>query len=109
MNEINDCISEPAVFFSATKAAILVLGLHMVTFITAQQKVISLSKGTSPGSENWNWTEGETFKNPLNTKIVFNVTKPTLYTFFPDSAVANGSAVIICPGGGFHVLLIDSI
>ncbi len=95
--------------FSVTKATIVVICLHLFTFITAQQKVIPLYKGTSPGSETWNWTEGETYKNPLNTKIVYNVTQPTLIAYLPDTAVANGSAVIICLGGGFHVLLIDSI
>ena len=96
-------------FFSVRKATMVVICLHLFTFITAQQKVIPLYKGTSPGSENWNWIEGETYKNPLNTKIVFNVTQPTLIAYLPGPAVANGSAVIICLGGGFHVLLIDSI
>ena len=96
-------------FLSVRKATIVVICLHLFTFITAQQKVIPLYKGTSPGSENWNWTEGEIYKNPFNTKIVYNVTQPTLIAYLPDPAVANGSAVIICLGGGFHVLLIDSI
>ena len=96
-------------FFSVTKATMVVICLHLITFITAQQKVIPLYKGTSPGTETWNWTEGETYKNPLNTKIVYNVTQPTLIAYLPDPAVVNGSAVIICLGGGFHVLLIDSI
>jgi len=96
-------------FFPVTKSTMVVICLHLFTFISAQQKVIPLYKGTSPGSETWNWTEGETYKNPLNTKIVYNVTQPTLIAYLPDPAVVNGSAVIICLGGGFHVLLIDSI
>ena len=95
--------------FSFTNAIMVAICLHVFTFITAQQKIIPLYKGKAPGSENWNWTEGETNKNPLNTKIVYNVTNPTLVTYLPDPAVANGSAVIICLGGGFHVLLIDSV
>lgn len=75
--------------------------------LNAQQKVIQLYNGTAPGSENWNWNEKETNKNMLNTRIVYNVTHPTLTVFLPDSVVANGTAVIICPGGGFHVLLVD--
>ena len=96
-------------FFSVAKATMVIICLHIFTFITAQQKVISLYKETSPGSENWNWKEGETYKNPLNTKIVYNVTQPTLITYLPNPATVNGCAVIICLGGGFHVLLIDSI
>ena len=95
--------------FPVTKASMVIIFLHVFTFINAQQQVIPLYKGAPPGSENWNWTEGETYKNPLNTKIVYNVTQPTLIAYLPDPAVANGSAVIICLGGGFHVLLIDSI
>ena len=96
-------------FFSVVKATMVVMCLHIFSFITAQQKVISLYKGISPGSENWNWTEEETYKNPLNTKIIYNVTQPTLIAYLPDRAIVNGSAVIICPGGGFHVLLLDSV
>ena len=95
--------------FSAAKAIMVIICLHVFTCSTAQQKVIPLYKGTAPGSENWNWTESETYKNPLNTKIVYNVTEPTLIAYLPEAAAVNGSTIIICPGGGFHVLLIDSV
>jgi acetyl esterase/lipase len=36
-----------------------------------------------------------------------NVTEPTLIPVYPDPAAANGSAMIICPGGGFHFLMIN--
>jgi hypothetical protein len=72
--------------------------LLLFTFITAQQKVIPLYKGTSPGSENWNWTEGETYKNPFNTKIVYNVTQPTLIAYLPDPAVAQWQCRYYLPG-----------
>ncbi|WP_229238519.1 alpha/beta hydrolase [Dyadobacter sp. Leaf189] len=39
--------------------------------------------------------------------IVRNVSKPTLKVFLPDPAIANGTAVIVCPGGGYGVLVID--
>lgn len=35
------------------------------------------------------------------------VTNPALEVFLPDPAVSNGSAVIICPGGGYHILAYD--
>jgi len=38
---------------------------------------------------------------------VRNVTQPTLIPVFPDPGAANGSAMIICPGGGFHFLMIN--
>lgn len=101
-------ISRPSLF-SVLKATMVFICLHAFIFISAQQKIVPLYKGTPPGSENWNWTEGETYKNPFNAKIVFNITQPTLIAYLPEPAIVNGSAVIICPGGGFHVLLIDSV
>lgn len=89
------------------KLSLLILLLFLTTFTHAQQKVIQLYKGAAPGSENWNWEEKETNKNPLNTRIVYNVIHPTFEAFLPGASVANGTAVIVCPGGGYQVLLMD--
>ena len=55
------------------------------------------------------WTQQEEERmHPSDTiKIVVNVTQPTLTAYFPDPASANGAAVIICPGGAYHLLAID--
>lgn len=89
------------------KLFILVL-LFIVGPANAQQKIIPLYNGAAPGSENWDWSEAENDQNMFNTKVVYNVTKPTLTVFTPDASVANGTAIIICPGGGFHTLSINS-
>src|SRR5688572_12612752 len=86
----------------------ILLGLLLVQFSNAQQKTIQLYGGPAPGTESWNWEEKESEKNVFQTKVVYNVTKPTLGVFLPDAAVANGSAVVICPGGAFHTLSINS-
>lgn len=78
--------------------------LLMVQPVNAQ-KIINLN---ATGSESWNWQEKEFFSPIFNTEIVYNVTHPTLTVFRPDSVPANGTAVIICPGGGFHTLSINS-
>lgn len=70
------------------------------------QKVIRLYDGPAPRSETWNWTEGETTNNPTKTKIVYNVTTPTLTIFTPEKP--NGTAVILFPGGGGRVVNIES-
>lgn len=86
------------------------IGLAVFSFLTvaAQQKIISLYDGPAPGSENWNWAEAENENNLWQTKVVYNVTRPTLTLFQPEPATANGTAVIIAPGGGFHALSINS-
>ncbi|MEO8711169.1 MAG: GDSL-type esterase/lipase family protein [Parafilimonas sp.] len=78
--------------------------------VHAQQKVIQLYNGAAPGSENWNWDEKfqDASKNLFKTNVVYDVSKPTLTVFQPDSSIANGTSIVICPGGGFHLLSINS-
>ena len=84
--------------------------LLLSSFAHAQQKIIQLYTGKAPGSENWNWTEAvsDSSQNMFRTNLVYNVVEPTLTVYAPDASVANGTAVIVCPGGGFHVLSIKS-
>lgn len=39
--------------------------------------------------------------------VVRNVSKPTLTAFLPPAGTAKGPAVIVCPGGGYGVLVIE--
>ncbi|WP_205755916.1 dienelactone hydrolase family protein [Lacibacter luteus] len=88
--------------------ALILTFLFLMFHAQAQQQVISLYNGAAPGSESWNWSEGESEQNLWQTKIVFNVAKPTLTVFAPEPGKANGTAVVICPGGAFRALSINS-
>ena len=88
--------------------ACIVLTVLLNTFLFSQGKVVPLYDGPAPGSETWNWNEAENDNNSWQTKVVYNVTKPTLTVFVPEADKANGTAVIIAPGGGFHALSINS-
>ena len=72
-------------------------------FSYAQDSIIYLYKGAAPGSENWTWTEREI--NVDIGRILFDVSKPSLVAYLP--AKANGTAIIIAPGGAFHALAFD--
>jgi acetyl esterase/lipase len=72
----------------------------------AEPKVIPLWPGVAPGSENSKYEETQITVQD-GTKRISNVTHPTLTAFLPDAATANGTAVIICPGGGFRWLSFD--
>lgn len=76
----------------------------------AQQQVIPVWPGVAPGSENWTQKEETTALPSLAAggPLVRNVTQPTLTAFLPSSSAANRTAVIVCPGGGFHFLSWDS-
>ena len=74
----------------------------------AAQDIIPLYAGTAPGSTQENYPEKEYFSKNWNTEVVANVTKPTLTVFRPAPELKNGTAVVICPGGGFMALSINS-
>ena len=83
------------------------LGLLGCMFLHAQQ-VIRLYPGKAPGSEKWDWTETNSDLGPSHFMLTYNVDDPTLTVFLPDPAKANGTAVVICPGGAFHILSMSS-
>jgi acetyl esterase/lipase len=82
----------------------LMVGIHF----SYGQKVIQLYDGAAPGSADWNWQEKEYFSTMINTEVVYNVVHPSMTVYLPDSGLAYGTAVIICPGGGFRFLSINS-
>lgn len=90
------------------KAAVLIGLFLILANVVSAQKVIGLYPGAAPGSEKWTHKEKEYFSKVWNTQVVTNVAQPTLTLYAPEPSVANGTAVIICPGGGFHALSINS-
>ena len=42
-----------------------------------------------------------------NSRLVRNVSEPTLTVFLPEPSVAVGTGVVVCPGGAFHFLMVD--
>jgi acetyl esterase/lipase len=89
--------------------ATILIGLFLVLTMGARaQKVIQLYPGAAPGSEKWTHKEKEYFSPMWNTQVVTNVVQPTLTVYAPEPSMANGTAIIICPGGGFHALSINS-
>jgi acetyl esterase/lipase len=83
------------------------LVIFAVSLATAQN-VVPLYQGTPPGSAAETYPEKEYFSKIWNTEVVTNVTKPTLTVFKPSPEQKNGTAVVVCPGGGFMALSINS-
>ncbi|MFN8443758.1 MAG: alpha/beta hydrolase [Caldilineaceae bacterium] len=59
------------------------------------------------GSQDWRQSEVESI-SLLGSRIVRNVTEPTLTAFLPEASQANGTSVIVAPGGAFHMLSIEN-
>ena len=72
------------------------------------QEVIPLYQGTPPGSTPQNYPEKEYFSKLWGEEVVTNVTKPTLTIFKPAPEQKNGTAIVVCPGGGMMALSINS-
>ena len=89
---------------SLTVEAVLALG---TLAHAAGEKVVDLYGGPAPGSESWKHSEQAVKGQPGMSRMIFNVAKPTLTVFQPEAGKANGTAVVICPGGAFCVLAID--
>ena len=89
----------------------LLRSLCVLAFLATQlaaQQVIPLPVGAPPDSTQESYPEKEYFSKLWNTEIVANVTKPSLTVFKPSPKLRNGTAVVICPGGGFMALSINS-
>lgn len=86
----------------------LLLTFCLATQFLLAQEVVPLYEGVGPGSENWTWSEGIDTNNLFNTEITYNVVEPSLTAYLPPYYLATGTAMIIAPGGAFHVLSTES-
>jgi len=85
----------------------LFLAVLALLSVAAKAQVIPLYNGAAPGSEKWTWGETENDSNMYHAHTIFNISKPTITVYPADSTVwPTGTAVIVCPGGGFQSLSI---
>lgn len=82
--------------------------LVLTAVASAQQQVIPLYSGNAQGATQGSYPEKDYFSKAWNTEVVTNVTRPTLTVFEPAPELKNGTGIVICPGGGFMALSINS-
>jgi len=86
------------------------LGLFMlfVGFICTgfAQEIIELPYD-NPANIAWKASEQEYYSAIWNTQVITNVSKPTMEVFRPAGVKANGTGIIIAPGGGLYALSIN--
>lgn len=71
--------------------------------VPTQPGAIALGTGPMPGA-----TSPESWHQQYGSSFARNVTEATLTPFLPDPAKANGTAVIVAPGGGFMTLSMEN-
>ncbi|MBI5761370.1 MAG: alpha/beta hydrolase [Planctomycetales bacterium] len=87
----------------------LLVGMFLTcpTF-AADPLVVDLWPGKTPGDVGINGQENSrVYQSALivgPTKLITNVSKPTLTIYLPTKEKNTGTAMLICPGGGYHDL-----
>ena len=80
---------------------------------STEPKPVVLWPQTAPGDTNSLGAEGDMTKptdRPVEGRRVIrigNVSEPTLTVFRPSQDIDTGAAVVVCPGGGYHILAMD--
>jgi len=85
----------------------LILIMCSLTSFSQKKEMIYLWPEKVPGE--MKEKQPPVFAASENDKIIrySEVTNPAVEVFLPDPAVKNGSAVIVCPGGGYQILAYD--
>ncbi len=78
-----------------------------ISAIGFSQEIIQLPYTPASGIV-WQGGEKTYFSDIWQTQVVTNVSVPTMEVFRPNAEDANGTAVIIAPGGGLYALSINS-
>jgi acetyl esterase/lipase len=77
----------------------------ILSFAMRAQETINLYPGAIPNSKESDIKETG---GDQPSGLILGVTKPTLEIFLPEKEKSTGAAVIICPGGGYKVLVYQS-
>ena len=89
------------------KSKNLALFLLLLTGSVTAQKEILLPTPLASDLSKWSRPERRYVSESWQSEVITNVSKPSLLVYLPKREIANGAAVVICPGGGFWALSIN--
>ena len=92
------------IYLNKTLTWLLLLVCFATTGFT-QGKPIYLYDGLPKGSEDWKQEEKEMLYPGTKILLVQNVVKPSLRVFRPEKGKANGTAIVLEPGGGWETIV----
>jgi acetyl esterase/lipase len=76
--------------------------LILLPFAINAQRIINLYPESIPNSKK---TELKNIPENPSEGLIRRVVTPTLQMFLPEKDKANGTAIVICPGGGYSVIV----
>src|SRR5215211_3334876 len=78
------------------------IALSLITLDSFSQQVLPLYPSGIPNSKRVPDTESSTYNDGIF--VISNVSNPTLTVYLPDRSKATGEAIIVVPGGGYHIV-----
>ena len=92
---------------SCAKLVLIVLFLGINASIFSQNQTIPLWNKIPGAIQSVDYKEEVSYDEQGVVKGISKVSQPTLTLFLADSKTANGTSVVICPGGGYDHLAIN--
>src|SRR5688500_3401399 len=89
-----------------TSKLLFIASILFAAFTCSSQQIINLYK-TVPNSIHSDVVNEKSDTTANNRIRISAITQPTLTAFFPEKGKSNGTAVIICPGGGYSYLVLN--
>ncbi len=86
------------------KLKILFIGMCLFPFAVQAQRIVNLYPGNIPNSKK---TKLKNIPENPSEGLVRRVITPTLQMYLPEKENASGAAIVICPGGGYSVIVYD--
>ena len=96
----------PQVDFFLKTAGLLLVSTLLTPVLAQPAREIPLYIGAAPGSENWDWSE-RAITNKSGLPMAQDVVRPMLLHYPTDRSANVGTAMIVCPGGGFRTLMMS--
>ena len=89
------------------KLLTIILAMFSLSTFSQKSDLIYLWPGKVPGEIKEKQPAVTAASENDNIIRLSEVTNPAIEVFLPNPVTKNGSAVIICPGGGYHILAYD--
>jgi acetyl esterase/lipase len=86
------------------KLKICLIGMCLFPFALHAQRIINLYPGTIPNAKQ---TALKDIPQNPSEGLVRRVITPTLEMYLPEKSNASGAAIVICPGGGYSVIVYE--
>jgi acetyl esterase/lipase len=87
--------------------SLLLIAMTCFESFSQNKDLIHLWPGIVPGESKEKLTSVTAASENDNIIRIAEVTDPVMQAFLPEHSAKNGAAVIVCPGGGYHILAWD--